>query len=121
MGFRSRSSKENHYQKGNYGSNHYQKKGLLGQLFNSFFSRSRSSGHFRNYGNPYPNVPVQNRPLENQQVLRCKTCKSQIPEGSKFCLECGEKVSDVVFCLNCGEKLPPNAKFCAQCGQRVNR
>lgn len=117
MSFFSRSSKGKHYKNGNQGSSHYQKKGLFGNLFDMIVSRSHSHGY---YGNQYDNTRSYNQPA-NQNVSICSKCNSQIPAGSKFCLQCGEKVSNVSFCLNCGEKLPPEAKFCLNCGKKVNK
>lgn len=118
MSFLSRSSKGKHYKDGHQGSNHYQKKGLFGSLFDMVASRSHSHG---NYGNQYNNTPAYSQPIVNQNAMICSKCNSQIPAGSKFCLQCGESVSDVLFCLNCGEKLPLNAKFCLKCGNKVNK
>ncbi|MDA8229078.1 MAG: zinc ribbon domain-containing protein [Desulfitobacterium hafniense] len=61
---------------------------------------------------------MPNQPGAN--AIICSKCNSQIPVGSKFCLECGEKVNESLFCMNCGEKLPPNAKFCLKCGNKIN-
>lgn len=120
MSMFSRSSKGNHYKNANYGSNHYQKKGFLGNLFNMVGSGSNSKGYNNQYPQQYPNVPIQNQQPINQSTSACGKCKAQIPVGSKFCLECGEKVNDVLFCINCGEKLPSNAKFCLKCGTKLN-
>lgn len=62
---------------------------------------------------------MNNQPLQNQNMTICRRCSAQIPAGSKFCLQCGEKVADELFCMNCGEKLPANAKFCLKCGNKV--
>ncbi|WP_027625692.1 zinc ribbon domain-containing protein [Clostridium lundense] len=121
MSFSSRSSNGKHYRNGHYGSRHYQKKGFLGKLFDIITSRSCSHGHYNNYGNQYNNEPMYNQPVMNQNTIICRRCNSKIPAGSKFCLQCGEKVSDVLFCMNCGEKLPPNAKFCLKCGNRISK
>ncbi len=116
----SRSSKRSHYRNGNNGSNYYQKKGIFGNLLNMLGSRSGVRGQQNQY-------PLQNtqQPLQNQQPLQqnttvCGKCTAKIPNGSKFCLECGEKVNSALFCLNCGESLPPNAKFCLKCGTKLN-
>lgn len=126
MGFSSRSSKGNQYKSGNYGSNNYQKKGLLGNLLNLVGSGGFSGGQNRNQNNQYGNQdPVFNQSLlKNQSPLNlaeinCGKCKAQIPVGSKFCLQCGEPVKTALFCLGCGEKLPLDAKFCMSCGQKV--
>jgi ribosomal protein L40E len=116
MSFLSRSSKGRHYKSGNYGSSHYQKKGILSNLFNIIASRSGSEGHYRNQ---YHNAPSYNQPQTEPNSITCVKCNSQIPAGSKFCLQCGEKVSEALFCMNCGEKLPPNARFCLKCGNKV--
>jgi len=118
MSFSSKSSKRNHYKDGHQGSSHYQKKGLFGSLFDVVGSRSRSHGHYENQNN---NTPSFNKNTTNLNSANCSKCGSQIPAGSKFCLECGEKVSEATNCMNCGEKLPPNAKFCLSCGNKVNK
>ncbi len=79
-------------------------------------------------------------------IAQCKKCGAAIPENAKFCLECGERVTDsqtVVcpecgntvikgkFCPECGHKFTPdtcphcgakltgNAKFCPECGEKL--
>jgi ribosomal protein L40E len=129
MSSSSRSSKGNHYRQGNNGSNHYQKKGVFGKIFDGFGSGSGSgSGSNRNYNqnqnqnqNNNNNTPMNNQPLANQNSMTCSKCNSKVPVGSKFCLQCGEKVSEVLFCMECGEKLPSNAKFCLKCGKGINQ
>jgi ribosomal protein L40E len=125
----SRSSRNNHNRRGNYGSNHYQNKGILGNLFNILGSGSNSRGNYNNYplqhqpGFPsqqQPGYPQQPQNPINQNVVVCSKCNSQIPAGSKFCLECGQKVNDILHCISCGEKLPLNAKFCLNCGTRLD-
>ena len=45
-----------------------------------------------------------------------------MPEGAKFCLECGEKVVAVpagsVVCPKCGATVP-SGKFCLECGEKL--
>ena len=118
MSFSSRSSKRNKYKNENYGSGHYQKKGIMGNLLNIFGSKSGSGGNYNNDRNQY-NTPIQNQSSPNQGAANCSKCGSQIPTGSKFCLECGNKVQDAL-CTGCGEKLPPNSKFCLKCGTKLN-
>ena len=119
MSFSSRSSNGKHYKNGNNGSNHYQKKGLLGNLFNMIGSGSGSKSDPDNYGNQNNNTPRHNQPIANQNAMSCSKCNSPIPAGSKFCLQCGQKVSEALFCMSCGEKLPANAKFCLKCGNKI--
>ena len=49
--------------------------------------------------------------------MRCPSCKAEIPEGSKFCLECGAALSG--RCPSCGNANPPSAKFCLECGYKL--
>lgn len=49
----------------------------------------------------------------------CPSCGKPLPEGAKFCLECGAKVpqasEEEIICPSCG-KQTPKGKFCIQCG-----
>ena len=85
---------------------------------------------------------------EKAPALKCAGCGAALPEGAKFCLECGEKVAPPVpdgmivcpqcgntvakgkFCLECGYKFitacpqcgketVPGAKFCLECGTKL--
>ena len=49
--------------------------------------------------------------------MRCPSCKADIPEGSKFCLECGAALFG--RCPSCGNANPASAKFCLECGHRL--
>jgi class 3 adenylate cyclase len=49
--------------------------------------------------------------------MKCPKCQFENEEGSKFCLECGERLE--VKCAQCGKTLPLSAKFCNECGQRL--
>jgi class 3 adenylate cyclase len=51
--------------------------------------------------------------------MECSRCKATIPEGSKFCIECGVSVSVSDTCPNCQNINPPQAKFCGNCGTRL--
>lgn len=123
MSYSSRSSKGNHYKSGNQGGSHYKKKGLFGNMFDMLGSGSgsgRRSQH-NNMGNPSQNTQTSHQPAGNQNSTVCGSCNATIPAGSKFCLQCGQKVNTASFCLNCGEKLPPGAKFCLNCGQKASQ
>lgn len=119
MSFFSRSSKRNHYKDAHQGSGHYQKKGLIGSLFDMVASRSHSHGYYQQP--QYNNAPSFNQNTANSNLINCSRCGSRVPAGSNFCLECGEKVNEAMHCMNCGEKLPQNAKFCQSCGTKVSK
>jgi len=50
--------------------------------------------------------------------LTCAKCSAELPEGAKFCGECGTPVAAAPkpFCAGCGTELH-GAKFCPQCGK----
>lgn len=47
-------------------------------------------------------------------MAQCRGCATQLPDGARFCLECGRPV--VAQCAGCDAPLPPQAKFCMECG-----
>src|SRR5215471_16742203 len=46
--------------------------------------------------------------------MLCAKCKTENPEGLKFCNECGAPFKTP--CASCGFENAPEAKFCGQCG-----
>ena len=69
--------------------------------------------------------------------MLCSKCGSNIPDDSKFCVRCGNKIEKVeaaepanppkgeevkspaeILCPGCGTVLNPGAKFCAKCGMK---
>jgi class 3 adenylate cyclase len=44
----------------------------------------------------------------------CPNCKAEIPDGSKFCVQCGALLP--LACPSCGHGNRPLATFCASCG-----
>ena len=50
----------------------------------------------------------------------CSVCGKANPEGAKFCLNCGEKLSSGKECPECGKELAADAKFCPYCGKKLN-
>lgn len=53
--------------------------------------------------------------LSGNEII-CPNCGGKTPKG-KFCTECGAKLQNV--CPNCGKEVPQGAKFCLECGQRI--
>jgi len=79
-------------------------------------------------------------------VKYCTNCGAMIPEGSKFCVECGNQImeekkedkpepkeeksaepskpketpeSSQRFCTNCGAMIPEESNFCVECGLKI--
>lgn len=48
-------------------------------------------------------------------VIECSGCKSENPDGAKFCVSCGSSLQ--ASCTQCGSSLPAQARFCPECGQ----
>lgn len=62
--------------------------------------------------NPNPGQPA------NMKI--CPKCNSAVPNGMKFCGQCGNKMEEPKkICANCGAEIPNGMKFCGQCGTPV--
>ena len=55
-----------------------------------------------------------------EAAFTCPNCGMVNKEGTKFCQECGTKLSGQTkaFCTACGAELPPGTRFCGECGAR---
>ena len=51
-------------------------------------------------------------------MVHCENCSANVPDGSKFCCECGTALPRA--CAACGHANPPQAKFCSECGTSIN-
>lgn len=117
MSFFSFSSGRKPYRNPNYGSGHYQRRGLLdklGDLVGSFGSRRQ--GYYPPGNNGYGHQPPPAPSGVPGNVVHCSHCGSGIPSGSKFCLQCGTAVSSNPVCRGCGQPLQGNSNFCPHCG-----
>ena len=58
---------------------------------------------------------------ETPAQAHCDACGAALPEGAKFCPECGKPAVKKSVCPVCGA-VPgaENAKFCAECGAPLN-
>ena len=55
--------------------------------------------------------------------IKCSNCGYELPDGAKFCGNCGTTVTaqaEKKFCTNCGNTLRADAKFCGVCGATVS-
>ncbi|MEE8114230.1 MAG: adenylate/guanylate cyclase domain-containing protein, partial [Nitrososphaerales archaeon] len=50
--------------------------------------------------------------------MACSKCGFNIPDGMKFCNECGTPVNNV--CPNCNFENPSQSKFCGECGSSLS-
>ncbi len=86
--------------------------------------------------------------VQKDELIKCEGCGATLPANSKFCLECGQKVTPklpenmmlcpkcgktvqkgkfciecghkfTVTCKNCGNELAEGAKFCPECGEKL--
>ncbi|MDR1395012.1 MAG: SPFH domain-containing protein [Deltaproteobacteria bacterium] len=55
-------------------------------------------------------------------TVPCPKCQAQVPEGQKFCQQCGSPMTKLkeIRCDKCGTVMSPKAKFCPQCGDPYN-
>src|SRR5947199_8465106 len=49
--------------------------------------------------------------------VQCSSCSAPLPEGAKFCIQCGAPAPSV--CAACGYSNPAHAHFCAECGAKL--
>ena len=71
-------------------------------------------------GEMFKGFPTAAAPAtEKAPAAKCAGCGAALPEGAKFCLECGEKVvaADQIVCPQCG-KTVAKGKFCLECGYK---
>ena len=65
---------------------------------------------------------IANVPIAKETVTTCPKCGATVTSGGKFCMECGEPLSNgstFVFCPHCGESLPNESKYCMNCGKEI--
>ena len=65
------------------------------------------------------NTQTTTRPIYQ---TRCQNCGEEIPEGKKYCPNCGASISfkKTVRCRNCGSTIEAGKKFCGECGTPVD-
>ena len=51
--------------------------------------------------------------------VTCSGCGEKIPDGAKFCMNCGKPRPTAKFCPECGTKANDGAKFCMNCGTKL--
>lgn len=90
---------------------------LAGQLFAPMSNTQTQQNNNVNQHQPQTSRFAPKSQAKETKKIKCPQCGNEVPEGSKFCGNCGTKVEEVV-CKNCGKKLEPDARFCGNCGTR---
>jgi membrane protease subunit (stomatin/prohibitin family) len=49
-------------------------------------------------------------------MVACPKCNAMVPEGTKFCVQCGGPMPVAATCPNCKAVVAPGSKFCGNCG-----
>lgn len=62
--------------------------------------------------------PVSSAAPAAQDKIPCPACQAMVPAGSKFCSQCGAKLSRPE-CPACGAAVPAGSAFCPECGQKL--
>ena len=53
--------------------------------------------------------------------VTCPNCGAENPANSKFCNECGAKITAITYkCSKCGKEYDNAVKFCNECGGKIN-
>ena len=59
--------------------------------------------------------------------MKCSNCGNMVPDGEKFCGNCGSKVDssnsddNAKYCPNCGSMIEKGNQFCPKCGFDTNK
>lgn len=69
------------------------------------------------YSQPLQQPAAQSAP---PAMMICAGCQAQVPQGSKFCANCGQPIAPPKpKCPGCQGEYEPGARFCANCGQSL--
>jgi membrane protease subunit (stomatin/prohibitin family) len=49
-------------------------------------------------------------------MVACPKCNAMVPEGTKFCVQCGTTMPVAATCPKCQSVVAPGSKFCGNCG-----
>ena len=58
--------------------------------------------------------------LAMMMVFSLAACGEELPEGQKFCPNCGTAVPQPkITCPGCGKEYEPGTRFCMECGTKL--
>ena len=67
---------------------------------------------------------IRKKTIDQQSIVLCTKCGSEVSNTSKFCESCGIAISDtkpkIVFCIKCGSEVSNTSKFCKNCGIAID-
>lgn len=66
---------------------------------------------------PKASTPQPTEPLSPSS--KCPFCGEAV-NGGRFCGNCGQQLPVKNSCIACGNDLPPNSKFCPNCGTKIS-
>jgi membrane protease subunit (stomatin/prohibitin family) len=52
-------------------------------------------------------------------MVACPKCSTMVPEGNKFCVQCGTPMPVAATCPKCQSVVAPGSKFCGNCGANM--
>lgn len=75
------------------------------------------------HGGPIPGItdePLQPYgepvPAAGTNAAVCPACRAPLPDGAKFCAQCGQAVPQSRTCPKCHAQVSAGARFCSACG-----
>ena len=95
--------------------------GAGGNFINMGVGLGVGVGMGREMGNITKDItsPSEASPKPQTAGRACQGCGAIVPQGAKFCPECGKKQEAARFCPECGNKCTDGVKFCPECGTKL--
>lgn len=51
--------------------------------------------------------------------MKCPKCGNNVPDGSAFCNQCGNPITNEMQCPSCNSLIPASSVYCPKCGKTV--
>jgi len=82
---------------------------MPGMIANAMGAQGRPGGGPAGGGGAAPAGPMPT-------MVACPKCNAMVPEGTKFCVQCGGPMPVAATCPKCQSVVAPGSKFCGNCG-----